>query len=272
MTLLLKSLPPRNLLPSGESEPAFGGPPYLVTGLDIHRMRRLIAFVGAGGKTSLMFALARQLRILGRRIITTTTTKIRFPSLEQSTNVRIAPLQRIRSSPVITGGHVTIGARVCEGKLQGYSPKEINEIIHEADHILVEADGAAGRPVKAPERWEPVIPTKADLVIVVVGLDCLGRPADSLTAHRLDRFLELTRLQRGEPITPEGLSRLLTHPMGGFKNAPQCAAVSVFLNKCDTVDFAQATALVKNLRHVDHRPFARIMLGSVREGWAQLIR
>jgi probable selenium-dependent hydroxylase accessory protein YqeC len=38
--------------------------------------REHIAIVGAGGKTALLFALAEELRKSGKRVITTTTTKV----------------------------------------------------------------------------------------------------------------------------------------------------------------------------------------------------
>ena len=39
---------------------------------------RMTALVGAGGKTTLMYALARRMADAGRRVVCTTTTKI-FP-------------------------------------------------------------------------------------------------------------------------------------------------------------------------------------------------
>ncbi len=272
MSLLLDCRPAQRRPQPCEPESKFTGRSYLVAGLDLHRTRRLIAVVGSGGKTSLMFALAEQLRASGRSVLTTTTTKIRFPSLNQSPTVRIGSLQRIRSSPAFGGGHITISPRVCEGKLHGFLPKEIDCLVGEADHILVEADGAAGLPVKAPGWWEPVIPSKADLVIVVVGLDCLGRPAGTRTVHRLDRFLELTQLQRGEPITPAGVTRLLTHPMGGLKNAPPSAAVSVFLNKADCVEPHEAALLAESLSHAGRRRFESVIVGSIAQRWVELVR
>ena len=64
-----------------------------------------------------------------------------------------------------------------------------------ADKVIVEADGADGRPIKAPEDWEPVIPTFANLVIPVVGLDCVGKPASEDWVFRIERFLALTGLR-----------------------------------------------------------------------------
>ena len=52
--------------------------------------RGVMSFVGGGGKTSLMFLLARQLVRSGMRVLTTTTTKIFVPTAEQSATVLIA--------------------------------------------------------------------------------------------------------------------------------------------------------------------------------------
>jgi len=48
---------------------------------------RIIAIAGAGGKTSLMFALAHAFQRRGIRVITTTTTRILLPTPEQSSHV-----------------------------------------------------------------------------------------------------------------------------------------------------------------------------------------
>ena len=44
----------------------------------------VVSLVGAGGKTSLMFKLARELSTAGETVLTTTTTKIYTPSPQQS--------------------------------------------------------------------------------------------------------------------------------------------------------------------------------------------
>jgi hypothetical protein len=42
--------------------------------------REMISLVGAGGKTTLMFRLAKELSLSGKRLVTTTTTKILEPA------------------------------------------------------------------------------------------------------------------------------------------------------------------------------------------------
>ena len=45
-----------------------------------------------------------------------------------------------------------------------------------ADYIINEADGAARKPIKAPNATEPVIPTSTTLIVAVVGVDALNSP------------------------------------------------------------------------------------------------
>ena len=48
------------------------------------RKGEVISFVGAGGKTTAMYRLGRELAAQGWRVITTTTTMIRPPSPKQA--------------------------------------------------------------------------------------------------------------------------------------------------------------------------------------------
>jgi probable selenium-dependent hydroxylase accessory protein YqeC len=142
---------------------------------------RIIALVGAGGKTALLYALARELQRKGRTVVTTTTTKIFPPTRSQSPCLILLtddPALRTLPAQLLDVGHVTVGRSILFPvmKVEGVEEPIIELCKKAADHVLVEADGAAGRPIKAPEEWEPVIPRGTDLVIHLVGLDCLGKP------------------------------------------------------------------------------------------------
>ncbi len=186
-----------------------------------------------------MFNLAKEMLALGRYVVTTTTTKIFPPEPEESPVVLLLsenPSLKSLSTPLSKFGHVTIGGSILSnGKLDAVDEETILQCLNWADHVVVEADGAAKRSVKAPDDWEPVIPCCADLVIPVVGLDCLGRPATEDTVFRLDRFLEVSNLQKDEVISAQAVGRLLAHPDGGLKAVPLHARVIPFLNKLDLV-------------------------------------
>ena len=125
----------------------------------------IASIVGAGGKTTLMFRLAGELVRAGYRVLTTTSTKIFKPTTGQSPKVIISedPSEVIRCADrhPLQSFHLTAAEQYDEtnNKLIGYVPEAINEIWRSGkfSHILIEADGAARRPLKAPASHEPVI-------------------------------------------------------------------------------------------------------------------
>jgi len=201
---------------------------------------RVVALVGAGGKTSCMFRLAAEITARSRSVVTTTTTKIFPPQARQSPALLLLeqdPLLETLPGLLAGTGHVTVGRSLLpNGKLDGISESDLHTILALTDVVLVEADGASGYPVKAPESWEPVIPVAADLVIPVVGLECVGKPANEATVFRLARFLHVTGIREGDPITLHALARLFTSPEGALCAVPPRTRVVPLLNKLDLLD------------------------------------
>ena len=74
--------------------------------------------------------------------------------------------------------------------------------------------------VKVPEKWEPVIPRCADIVISVIGLDCLGQPI-SQSAYRMERTSEFLRKSLEAPITEEDIVKIATSICGLFKDVEE---------------------------------------------------
>lgn len=187
-----------------------------------------------------MFSLARELVGQGRTVITTTTTKIFWPSAAQSPCV-LSPaedsLLETLDSNLNKFGHVSVGRNLqrSPGKLGGIDEHTLERCLKFAHHVVVEADGARGRSIKAPEEWEPVIPRQTDLVVVVVGLDCLGKPVTRENVFRLEKFVSITGVHKNQTITPEAVAILLSHPLGGLKGVKGGVMCVPFLNKVDLV-------------------------------------
>ena len=212
----------------------------------------VISIVGGGGKTSLMFHLARQLAYSGKRVLTTTTTKILIPSAEQTETLLISqdPQIILRQAKAHEGAGVHISAASAylpqAGKLNGFPPEAIRTFEHSGlfDWVVVEADGAARRPLKAPAGHEPVIPDNTTIVVALAGLEVLGRPLGEETVFRSVLAGELMQLSQGETITVSALARLLVHPAGAFKGAPAKARRFIFLNKADSPELQEKGATV----------------------------
>jgi probable selenium-dependent hydroxylase accessory protein YqeC len=215
-------------------------------------LRGVVSFVGAGGKTSLMFHLANLLLLAGQRVLTTTTTKISVPTPEQSESVLVESdlrtVLRLSSTALKNSSHLTAAASRLpdSGKLKGFAPEDILLFKESGlfDWILVEADGAAGRSLKAPAEHEPVIPSCSTLLVAVAGLDILGKPLSEDSVFRSSFAGKLMGLSEGEPVTESALSGLLAHPSGSFKGAPTGSRRLIFLNKSDDSGRAAAGARI----------------------------
>ena len=188
----------------------------------------VISLVGAGGKTSLMFALAREFVEAGMTVITTTTTKIYVPSQKQSAHIVASEsvediLSQVRKL-VKKYPHVTTAAGYStdKRKLIGLSPESV-DVLRESDlfqWIIVEADGAAGKTLKAPAPHEPVIPESTRTLVAVSGLNAVGKPLTDQWVFRPEVFSMLTGLKIGDPVTETAIIDVLIHKNGMMKGAP----------------------------------------------------
>ena len=140
------------------------------------------AVIGSGGKTGLMEQLASELRQRGT-VLLCTTTKMWLPSPEMiSTSAREA------KKALGERGFTYLGRK--DESLGKLLPPDFSGWETMADFMLVEADGAAGRPLKAHAPWEPVLPEGRKQTICVVGASGIGKPI-SLAAHRPEIFSRL---------------------------------------------------------------------------------
>lgn len=177
-----------------------------------------MAFTGGGGKTSLALSVAKELEREGRPAVVTTTTRIWPPEAGEPPLVLLegsADLSRVASA--LAAGHsVWVGERIdpATGKVVGVDPAMVAHLRSlGAGAVLVEADGSAGRPLKAPADHEPVIPHCADLVVPVAGATALGRPLAPPAVHRPDRVAGAAGLAPGDvaaaTVTPTVMAAAL---------------------------------------------------------------
>ncbi len=182
----------------------------------------VVSFVGAGGKTSAIFALAEAARARGLSTIVATTTAMRDPRLENGRRIDVfldgPPPGRL--PPSTLAFVLSDAGRTGEleaGKVKGPSPQSLKAFIGASDLLLIEADGSKRLPIKAPEAHEPVVPEYSQIVVACIGLDAYGRPAEASRVHRLDRFLAVAGLAEGAIIDAAAIGRLVRHPEGSFK-------------------------------------------------------
>lgn len=233
-----------------------------------------LALTGAGGKTTALFQLGRELlqppttrktqagsvsvpftplfsaqqnTPTPQTALLTATTHLAMHQLaladEHFTLLHDADLEplfnRLPSGVLLFTGPATQDERTA-----GLSQPILERLRHLADlhdlPLLIEADGSRQRPLKAPAEHEPVIPAWVSAVGVVAGLSGLGQPLSEAWVHRPEQFARLSGLAPGAPISVDGLARLFTHPQGGLKGVPKHARRLALLNQASTPELQAA--------------------------------
>lgn len=205
----------------------------------------VVSLTGGGGKTTLLYALGTALAGCGHTVLCTTTTRMCRPDVGDD---RLPFQARDNADDIVmpsSGAILAARGAPPDGdptKILGYDPEAVDRLWarRAAAWIVVEADGSARMPLKAPAEHEPVMPSLTGIVVAVVGLSCVGRPLDKNTAFRIDRIGAVTGLRPGDVITPGAVAALATHPLGLFKGTPAGAARILFCNQCDLPDALDA--------------------------------
>ena len=229
----------------------------------------VIGLVGGGGKTTLMFALARELATSGGCVITTTTTKILEPLPSQTPllllEVDKEEMIRLLLQNIDKYRHITLASeRLASGKLNGISPDLVVKLaeVNRVSYIIVEADGAAQKSLKAPNPTEPVIPYNTSLVIPMVGIDAVGCRLSEENVFRPQIVSKLIGVPLGEVISAESIAFLITHHQGIIKGSPDQAIIVPFINKVDLDNgLNKAREIANEILLMKHPQIKRVVLG-----------
>lgn len=201
------------------------------------RPGEVIALVGAGGKTTVALRLVAEAAAAGLRAVFTVTTRIYPPPLPT-----LLGAEPERLAALLAGGPVCVARGPAPGgKLAGLDPAGVAAVAALADVTMVEADGAAGRPLKFPLAHEPVLPPAATLVVPVAGATVLGQPLHPLHVHRAGAAAAFLGAPPGAPVTPEMVAALLWHPGAATRGRPPGARVVPVLNQADAADPVRLT-------------------------------
>lgn len=237
--------------------------PPLTEALRLKPPGDLISLTGGGGKTSLLFALSRELAAAGQNVIATTTTRIATAEVLRAPSYCLAnDLSHLHQNLAEHHFCVVVGSLGHDKAKDVPIDLPAKLLAHpDVDVVIVEADGAKMLPVKAPADHEPVVPPQTTLLIPLAGIDALSAPIQDI-AHRPRRLAQLLGISLHEKLTPEHVARLLTSPHGGLRNVPPQARVIPFINKVET-DEQHAQALEIARQVITHPRINRVLIGAL---------
>ncbi len=236
----------------------------------------IVNFVGGGGKTGLILTLLEE---APGPIVYTTTTRIHPPHpadrmvvigcddpellkcmLENSAKhygdrfnkyVAAGSLQR----PNLMGG---VAATFASALDRGLFPL-----------ILNEADGARSMSIKMPRQNEPVLMEAANVLVPVIGLDCVNKPLGPQTIFRWELASERCSLKEGGLLSAKTAASILMHRAGVCKGWLSSMHIIPFINKVDREsDEPLARELAHEILSIGNFPVDKVVIGSVFAGRA----
>jgi probable selenium-dependent hydroxylase accessory protein YqeC len=204
----------------------------------------VICFVGAGGKKTTLYAASRQYD--GRVAITSTSHMFKYDDrfvdrvIEDYSGTWVDDNQ---SRVVAFSGKTDTPNRV-----GGLAADHIEDVWRSRQFglILIKADGARSRLVKAPAEYEPLIPSFTNLVVPIASAKILGQHLATDIAHRPELIAKIMNIDIGDKIFPVHLAQLLSSKIGSLKNVGN-ARVCPILNM---VDDADTLALAIDTAHI----------------------
>ena len=173
--------------------------------------REVLALIGSGGKTSLLWLLARHFR--HERLLVGATTKIFLPP-PSDYDTLITGLDADPAPGIHLAGTLLPPQADMPAKLGALAPDILPRLLPRYDRVLLECDGANRLPLKAWAAHEPVVPSETTATVGVITLWPVGQPIHSSRIHRLQQFLALTEAEENAPLALDHIARLIAHPEG----------------------------------------------------------
>ncbi|WP_250675379.1 selenium cofactor biosynthesis protein YqeC [Paraclostridium ghonii] len=187
----------------------------------------VITVVGAGGKTSLITYLSKQLSS-EYSILLTTTTKIYIPKSSDYNNIILTD----KSNTFIFDKGITLCGKCIneENKVVGLDFKELDILINKFDVSLIEGDGSKRKKLKGWRCDEPLVHPKTTKNIGVLDITSYDMYINNRNIHRLDKFSQICG-RCGNKITLDNLKNIVLNKDGLFKNS--IGDKILFINKVD---------------------------------------
>ncbi|MFQ6608329.1 MAG: selenium cofactor biosynthesis protein YqeC [Fidelibacterota bacterium] len=222
-----------------------------------------VAFLGGGGKSSLVFKLGKELSLHFDKVLLTSVTKagpeksVPLHLIDSNENVDLESKFKAQNPLYL------LQKKIRTDKYQGFTVNQLKTFHQYADITLVEADGSRNLPLKAHTDYDPVVPVFSTHVIILIGADAINTRIQDGKVHRPELFCEKWKLTPEEILTPDIIAKVVTHPLGYLSKIPAPVQIVYFINKVSSNnDESRALAAA-----IKDRSSHSVFYGSVRESW-----
>lgn len=223
----------------------------------------IISIVGSGGKTTLLFFLAAELKH-NYNVLVTTSAKILKPSINQYDSI-FTNVESFINSNLTNKNNITVISKSINesnNKLIGIDDNDLEKLINYFDVILIEADGSNKLPLKGWKNHEPPVLKKTNKIIGIIPVSVLGRNIDNSFIYGYDEFKKIAG--NNSQVDEETIKNICISENGIFKNST--GEKYLFINQADTEQDKEksikiADYIYKNIENIDFK----IVIGSLHE-------
>lgn len=229
---------------------------------------KVIAFIGGGGKSTLMNRLSKDCQSLGKKVVILSL----FPSVAPLDAITVMTssvtnLKKRIESSLKTAKTLYIGKRVHNDIIENFSVTEIKKIIDRlpGDHVFLEADCAKGRSISGYNRISISIFQRIDRYINVIGADALNQQKNSNWIAHQDDFWKKKKI-----IVPIDIGNWIKSHQFFEKLLKKPINSTFFINKVENIYIENlAIPLAKSIKQTGTQ---NVLIGSVFNSNLHLIR
>ena len=203
-------------------------------------MAYVIAICGSGGKTTLCKETAAKYANENKKVCITTTTNMWFDDDVRNNFYR--------------DEHCELGKVYYAGvedkkksKLTPLSIDDYKKLCDIFDYVIIEADGSRAMPMKIPNAGEPIIPNNVNEIVIVVGMESVGRKIGYI-CHRFnefygkDKFISDNKIEPNTIVTEKLIEDFVSHYyFVPLKEKFPTAKISIYKN-----DYCKTYVVAKN--------------------------
>jgi len=226
---------------------------HLITALRLHDSPKL-ALIGAGGKSTAMFRLAKEM-LESRRQKNQISTVILFsifrllPEHACLADLHIAGIDESDILPLfrdLPTGIIALTGATDDHDLTTYQNTEFINHIHSLTEkfrlpLFLELDRSNQRSLKAPDVNEPIIPDWVDHTVVFAGLNALGKPITTDWVYKPEIIADITNQQIGSAVTESTISTILNYFKNSSTSAHDKSPRICILNQADNEPLLEAS-------------------------------
>lgn len=217
------------------------------------KKKDIISITGTGGKTTLMFSLAKNLSKEGSVLITT-STKIALPKAGfDKLYLSIGEYSKPKANEIVCLGNLIEEKQ----KLSSFPYEELKDIVDDFDFVLIEADGSRNLPLKFWKNHEPVIYDFTNKVIGVLSIKVYDKVPNKDIIYNYEGFV---RNLGDDRISYKTFINLIKYNKGLFKCFDK--EKYIFINQVETDnDLNNVRKILENIEFD-----GKICYGSLKEG------